>query len=63
MDLASHSCVPMADNCQVIMYRFENWTTEKAEHQRNDTFQTVVLEKTLGSPLDSKEIEPKGNQP
>ena len=32
----------------------------------NWCFQTVVLEKTLGSPLDSKEIKPvilKGNQP
>ena len=38
----------------------------KAEHQRIDGFQTVVLEKTLESPLDSKEIKPvtpKGNQP
>ena len=33
---------------------------------KNWCFQTVVLEKTLGSPLDSKEIKPvnpKGNQP
>ena len=32
---------------------------------KNWSFQTVVLEKTLGSPLDSKEIQPvnpKGNQ-
>ena len=38
----------------------------KAEHQRIDGLQTVVLEKTLESPLDSKEIKPvtpKGNQP
>ena len=33
---------------------------------QNRCFQTVVLEKTLGSPLESKEIKPvnpKGNQP
>ena len=37
-----------------------------AEHQRIDAFEPVVLEKTLESPLDSKEIKPvnfKGNQP
>ena len=31
--------------------------------EKNWCFQTVVLEKTLKSPLDSKEISPKGNQP
>ena len=44
----------------VIMYGCENWTTKKAEHQ------TVVLEQTLESPSDRKEIKPvnpKGNQP
>ena len=44
----------------IIMYRCENWTTKKAEHQ------TVVLEQTLESPSDRKEIKPvnpKGNQP
>ena len=30
---------------------------------KNCCFWTVVLEKTLESPLDSKEIKPKGNQP
>ena len=43
----------------------ESWTIKKAEHQRNDAFWTVVLEKTLESPLDGKEIKlvnPKGNQ-
>ena len=46
------------------MYRCEIWTIEKAECQRID--QTVVLDKTLENPLDSKEIKPvhpKGNQP
>ena len=42
-------------------YRCENQTIKKAEHLR-----TVVLEKSLDSPLDFKEIKtvnPKGNQP
>ena len=50
----------------VVTYRCKNWTIKKAEHQRIDAFQTIVLEKTLKSPLDSKEIKPvnpKGNQP
>ena len=39
-----------------------SWTVKKAEHQRID----VVLEKTLESPLDCKEIQPvhsEGDQP
>ena len=42
----------------VVMYRCENWTIKKAEHLRIDTFETVVLEKTLESPLDIKAIQP-----
>ena len=49
----------------VVMYGCESWTIKKAEHQRSDAFELcVVLEKTLASPLDSKEIQPvhpKGN--
>ena len=44
----------------VVIYGCESWTVKKAEHQR-----TVVLEKTLETPLDCKEIQPvhpKGNQ-
>ena len=46
----------------------ESWSIKKAEHQRIDAFNfsTARLEKTLESPLDSKEIKPdnpKGNQP
>ena len=44
----------------VVMYGCESWTVKKDEHWR-----TVVLEKTLESPLDSKEIQPvhpKGSQ-
>ena len=48
----------------LVMCGYESWTIKKAEHQRIDAFE-LVLEKTLESPLDSKEIEsviPKGNQ-
>ena len=51
----------------VVMYGCESWTMQTAEHWRpNWCFWTVVLEKTLENPLDSKEIKPvnpKGNQP
>ena len=49
----------------VITGACENWTIKKAEHQRNWCFWTVVLAKTLESPLDSKikPVNPKGNQP
>ena len=42
----------------VIMYGCESGTVKKAERQRIDAFGTVVLEKTLESPLDCKEIQP-----
>ena len=41
-----------------------SWTVKKAECQRTDAFE--LLEKTLESSLDYKEIKPvnlKGNQP
>jgi len=47
----------------VVMHGCERWTIKKAEHRRTDAFK--LLEKTLESPLDSKEIKPvnpKGNQ-
>ena len=49
----------------VVMYGCESWTIKKAEHQRIDAFELWVLEKTLESPLDCREIQPvhpKGNQ-
>ena len=36
----------------------ESWTIKKAECRSIGAFWTVVLEKTLESPLDSKEIQP-----
>ena len=42
----------------IVMYGCESWTIKKAECQRVDGFWTVVLEKTLESPLDCKETKP-----
>ena len=41
----------------VVMCGCESWNIKKAEHQRFDAFE-LVLEKTLESPLDCKEIQP-----
>ena len=49
----------------VVMYGCENWIIKKAELWRIDAFWTVVLDKTLERPLDSKAIQPvhpKGDQ-
>ena len=49
----------------VVMYGCESWTVKKAERQRIDAFEPVVLEKTFESPLDCKGIKPvnpKGKQ-
>ena len=49
----------------VVMYGCESWTIRKVEHWRIDTFGVCILmEKTLESLLDCKEIQPvnpKGN--
>ena len=42
----------------VVMYGCESWSIKKAEHKKNWCFWTVVLEKTLKSPLDCQEIQP-----
>ena len=51
----------------VVMYGYESWTTLKEGWvPRNRCSWTVMLEKTLESPLDCKEnkpVNPKGNQP
>ena len=41
----------------VVMYGYESWTMKKPEH-KNWCFWTVVLEETLESLLDCKEIQP-----
>ena len=56
-------CIVKAMVFPAVMYGCESWTIKKTEHWR--CFWTVVLEKTLESPLDCKEIQqvhPKGNQ-
>ena len=42
----------------IVVYGYESWTLKKAERQRTDAW-IVVLEKTLESPLDSKETKPE----
>ena len=49
----------------VVMYGCENWTIKKTECQIIDACELWLLEKTLESPLDCKEIQPvhpKGDQ-
>ena len=46
----------------LAVYGSESWTIKKWE-SRNWCFWTVMLEKTLESPLDSKQVNAKGNQP
>ena len=58
-------CIVKAMFFPVVMYRSESWTIRKAKHRRIDAFK-VVLEMTLESLLDCKEIKPvnpKRNQP
>ena len=43
----------------VVMYGCESWTKKEAEYWRTDAFELyAVVEKTLESPLDCKEIQP-----
>ena len=44
----------------VVMYGWESWTIKKAEYQR--CFWTIVLEKTLESLLDCKDIKPVNSE-
>ena len=63
--LPTNVCLVKAMVFPIVMYGYESWTRKKAEHRRIDAFE-LVLEKTLESPLDCKEIKPvnpKGNQP
>ena len=49
----------------IVMYGCESWTYEESWALKNWCFWTVVLEKTLESPLDWKKtqlVNPKGNQ-
>ena len=49
----------------VVMYKCESWTYKENWAPKNWCFWTVMLDKTLESPLDCKEIQPvhsKGDQ-
>ena len=41
----------------MVMYGCESWTVKKAEYRGIDAFNNVMLEKTLESSLDCKEIQ------
>ena len=58
-------CLVKAMVFPVVMCGCECWTIKESWAPKNWCFWTVVLEKTLESPLDCKEIQlvhPKGNQ-
>ena len=69
--LPTKVCLIKAMIFPVVMYGCESWTIKEAEYQRIDAFffselmlLNWVLEKTLESSLDCKEIKlvnPKGN--
>ena len=62
--LPTKVCLVKAIIFPVVMYGCESWTVKKAECQRIDAFE--LLEKTLESPLDCREIQPvhsEGDQP
>ena len=65
--LPTKVCLVKAMFFPVVMYGCEIWTVKKAECRKINSFELcVVLEKTLESPLDCKEIQPvhsKGDQP
>ena len=63
--LPTKVCLVQAMVFPVVMYGCECWTIKKAEWWWIHAFWTVVLEKTLESPLDCKDIQPvypKGDQ-
>ena len=65
LTLSTKVCLVKAMVFPVVMYGCDNWTIKKAGGKKNWCFWTVVLEKTLESPLDCKEIQPvrpKGDQ-
>ena len=63
--LLTNVCIVKAIVFPVVMYGCESWTIKAELSTEEWCFWTVVLEKTLESPLDCKEIQPvnpKGNQ-
>ena len=64
--LPTKVCLAKAMVFPVVMYGCESWTGEESWVPKNWCFWIVVLEKTLESPLDCKEIQPvhsEGDQP
>ena len=74
--LPTQVCLVKAMVFLVVTHRCESWTIKKAERKKKRklsteelmilNFRTMVLEKTLESPLDCQEIKPvnpKENQP
>ena len=64
--LLTKVCIVKAMVFLVVLYGCESCTIMKAWVSKNWCFQTVVLKKTLESPLDCKELKPvnpKGNKP
>ena len=64
--LPTKACLVKAMVFPVVIYGCESWAIKEGWALKNLRFWTVVLEKTLESPLDWKEIKPvnpKGNQP
>ena len=62
--LLTEVCLIKAMVFPVVMYGCESWTIKTAECQGIDAFE-LVLEKTVESPLDCREIKPvnpQGNQ-
>ena len=63
--LVTKVCLVKAMVFPVVMYGCESWDYKESWTLKNWCFWTVVLEKTLESPLDCKEIQPvhpKGDQ-
>ena len=63
--LLTKVCLVKAMVFPVVMYGCESWTVKEGWVPNKWCFSTVLLEKTLESPLDCKEIQPvdpKGNQ-
>ena len=56
--LLTKVCLAKAMVFPLVMYGCESWTIKKAERWRIDASAAVVLQKTLESPLDCKEIKP-----
>ena len=64
--LPTKVCIVKALVFPVVMYEYESQTIKEAWVPKNWYFWIVLLDKTLESPLDSKEIKPvnpKWNQP